>query len=146
MKPHRISAVLGMLLMLWLGVSPAWGVSKEIVQLQTQVQQLQEQMTAMQRSFDERMGVMNSLVEKDTDAVNKVANAINALQATLAKQTGDSGGKLDQLSGQIQSLNDTMDEIKARLATVTKSQRIDFKCRSAKVLGEAGSINASDSI
>jgi TolA-binding protein len=120
MKPHRISAVLGVLLMLWLSVSPAWGVSKEIVQLQTQVQQLQEQMTAMQRSFDERMGVMNNLVEKDTDAVNKVANAINALQATLAKQTGDSGGKLDQLSGQIQALNDTMDEIKARLATVTK--------------------------
>jgi DNA repair exonuclease SbcCD ATPase subunit len=109
MKPHRISAVLAMLLMLWLSVSPAWGVSKEIVQLQTQVQQLQEQMTAMQRSFDERMGVMNNLVEKDTDAVNKVANAINTLQTTLAKQTGDSGGKLDQLSGQIQALNDTMD-------------------------------------
>jgi len=120
MKPHRSSAVLVLLLMLWLSVSPAWGVSKEIVQLQTQVQQLQEQMTAMQRSFDERMGVMNSLVEKDTDAVNKVASAINALQTTLAKQTGDSGGKLDQLSGQIQALNDTMDEIKARLATVTK--------------------------
>jgi len=120
MKPHRTSAVLGVLVTLWLGVSPAWGVSKEIVQLQTQVQQLQEQMTAMQRGFDERMGVMNNLVEKDTDAVNKVANAINALQTTLAKQTGDSGGKLDQLSGQIQALNDTMDEIKARLAAVTK--------------------------
>lgn len=120
MKPHRFSAIFALLLMLWLSVSPAWGVSKEIVQLQTQVQQLQEQMTAMQRSFDERMGVMNSLVEKDSDSVNKLAAAINLLQATLAKQQGDSGGKLDQLSGQIQSLNDTMDEIKARLATVTK--------------------------
>jgi tol-pal system protein YbgF len=120
MKPHRISAIFALFLMLWLSVSPAWGVSKEIVQLQTQVQQLQEQMTAMQRSFDERMGVMNNLVEKDTDAVNKVAAAITALQSTLSKQQGDSGGKLDQLSGQIQALNDTMDEIKARLAAVTK--------------------------
>jgi len=34
---------------------PAFGVNKETIQLQTQVQQLQEQMTAMQRSFDERM-------------------------------------------------------------------------------------------
>lgn len=106
--------------MFWLSASPAWGVSKEIVQLQTQVQQLQEQMTAMQSRFDERMGVMNNLVEKDTDSVNKLAAAINLLQTTLAKQQGDSGGKLDQLSGQIQSLNDTMDEIKARLAAVTK--------------------------
>ena len=38
--------------MLWLGASPAWAVSKEMVQLQTQVEQLQQQMTAMQRSFE----------------------------------------------------------------------------------------------
>jgi tol-pal system protein YbgF len=105
---------------LWLEVSPAFGVSKEMVQLQTQVQQLQEQMTAMQRSFDERMGVMKNLVEQDTDAVNKVANALNSMQTTLQKQQTDAGSKTDQLSGQIQALNDTMDEIKVRLAKVTK--------------------------
>jgi tol-pal system protein YbgF len=120
MKPHRISLFLALLSVVWLGVAPAWGVSKEMVQLQTQVQQLQEQMTAMQRSFDERMGVMRNLVEQDTDAVNKVANALNALQNTLAKQQADGGGKLDQLSGQIQALNDTMDELKVRLAKVSK--------------------------
>src|ERR1700758_505416 len=120
MKPHRFSLFVALLSVIWLGVAPAWGVNKDMVQLQTQVQQLQEQMTAMQRSFDERMGVMNNLVEKDTDAVNKVANVINGLQTALQKQQGDSGGKLDQLSGQIQALNDTMDEIKVRLANVTK--------------------------
>jgi tol-pal system protein YbgF len=99
---------------------PAWGVSKEMVQLQTQVQQLQEQMTAMQRSFDERMGVMNNLVERDTDAVNKVAAAVSTLQSTLQKQQGDSASHVDQLSGQIQALNDSLDELKARLAKVSK--------------------------
>jgi tol-pal system protein YbgF len=120
MKPHRISAVFALLSILWLTAAPAWGVNKEMVQLQTQVQQLQEQMTAMQRSFDERMGVMRNLVETDTDAVNKVANALNALQTTLQKQQAEGGSKVDQLSGQIQALNDTMDEIKVRLAKVTK--------------------------
>jgi tol-pal system protein YbgF len=120
MKLHRISALFAALLILSLGLSPAWGVSKDMVQLQTQVQQLQEQMTAMQRSFDERMGVMKNLVEQDTDAVNKVANALNALQTTLQKQQNEGGSKADQLSGQIQALNDTMDEIKVRLAKVTK--------------------------
>ncbi|MGC2399181.1 MAG: transporter, partial [Acidobacteriaceae bacterium] len=105
---------------LCLAVTPAWGVSKEMVQLQTQVQQLQEQMTAMQRSFDERMGVMRNLVEQDTDAVNKVAAALTGLQNTLQKQQGDSASHVDQLSGQIQALNDTLDELKARLASVSK--------------------------
>jgi tol-pal system protein YbgF len=120
MKPHRISVVLALPLAFALGTAPAWGVNKDMIQLQTQVQQLQEQMTAMQRSFDERMGVMKNLVEQDTDAVNKVANALNALQTTLVKQQNEGGSKADQLSGQIQTLNDTLDELKVRLAKVSK--------------------------
>jgi tol-pal system protein YbgF len=120
MRLHRFSVVFALLSALCLAVAPAWGANKDMVQLQTQVQQLQEQMTAMQRGFDERMGVMKNLVEQDTDAVNKVANALNGLQATLAKQQNEGGSKVDQLSGQIQALNDTMDELKARLAKVSK--------------------------
>jgi tol-pal system protein YbgF len=120
MKSNRVPLFFVVLAVLTLGVTPAGSASKEMIQLQTQVQQLQEQMTAMQRSFDERMGVMKNLVETDTDAVNKVTAALTGLNATLSKQQGDVGTKTDQLSGQIQSLNDTMDEIKARMAKVSK--------------------------
>jgi tol-pal system protein YbgF len=120
MTLRRYSAVLALLSTLSLAVTPAWGASKEMIQLQTQVQQLQEQMTAMQRGFDERMGVMKNLVETNTDAVNKATAAVNTLQSTLQKQQGDSATHVDQISGQIQSLNDTLDELKARLAKVSK--------------------------
>jgi tol-pal system protein YbgF len=123
MTIKRISAPifpLAALALCWLAATPAFGVSKEMVQLQTQVQQLQEQMTAMQRSFDERMGVMNNLVQQDTDAANKVGAAITALQTALEKQQTDSGARVDQLSGQIQALNDSLDELKARIAAVSK--------------------------
>ena len=120
MKLHRLSPLVVLLSMFCLTGAPAGAVSKDMIQLQTQVQQLQEQMTAMQRAFDERMGVMKNLVEQDTDAVNKVANALNGLQSTLQKQQADGGSKVDQLSGQIQSLNDSLDELKVRLAKVAK--------------------------
>jgi len=120
MKLTRLSTVLVFLLVFSLSAPPAWSANKEMVQLQTQVQQLQEQMTAMQRSFDERMGVMKDLVEKDTDAVNKVVGALGTLQGTLQKQQEGSAGHVEQLSGQIQSLNDSIDELKVRLAKVTK--------------------------
>ena len=120
MKTHRISAFVALFLILWLSVAPAFGANKEMIQLQTQVQQLQEQMTGMQRSFDERMGIMRNLIEKDSDSVNKVAAALNNLQQTLQTQQQGAGSKADQISGQIQALNDTMDEIKVRLAKVTK--------------------------
>ncbi len=98
----------------------AWGVSKEMVQLQTQVQALQDQMTHMQQSFDERMGVMKNLMDQNTDSMNKVTAAITALQGSLEKLQNDNGAKVDQLSGQIQALNDSLDELKARLAKVNK--------------------------
>jgi tol-pal system protein YbgF len=120
MKQHRGWVGLALVSMLWLGVLPAWGVNKDMVQLQTQVQQLQEQMTAMQRSFDERMGVMNSLVQQDADAVNKAVAALNTLTQSLQKQQTDAGAKSDQLSGQIQALNDTLDELKVKLTQVAK--------------------------
>jgi tol-pal system protein YbgF len=120
MTLRRYSAVLALLSTLWFAITPALGASKEMIQLQTQVQQLQEQMTAMQRGFDERMGVMKNLVETNTDAVNKATAAVNTLQGTLVRQQGDSATHVDQLSGQIQTLNDTLDELKARLAKVSK--------------------------
>jgi tol-pal system protein YbgF len=120
MRIQRYSSRFALLAALWLGATPAWGVSKEIVQLQTQVQDLQDRMARMQQSFDERMGVMQHLVEQSTDNVNKVAASIAQLQAALQKQQTDSGAHGDQISGQIQALNDTLDEVKARLARVSK--------------------------
>lgn len=99
---------------------PAFGVSKEIVQLQTQVQALQDQVARMQQSFDQGMGVMKNLIEQNTDTMNKLAATMTQLQQVLQKQEADAGARNDQLSGQIQTLNDSLDELKARLTRVTK--------------------------
>jgi tol-pal system protein YbgF len=120
MKTQRYAMAITVLAGLILGAAPAWGVSREIVELQTQMQNLQDSMTHMQQSFDERMGVMKNLLDQSTDGMNKAVAAINNLQTTLQKQQGDSAGHVDQLSGQIQSLNDSLDELKARLAKVSK--------------------------
>jgi tol-pal system protein YbgF len=118
MKSNRIQLVVA--LFLTTCIAPAYGASKEIIELQTQVEQLQHQMTQMKQSFDERMGVMKNLLEQNTDVTNKVTTAINGLQASINKQQQDRSGQGDQLSGQIQALNDTMDELKVRLTKLSK--------------------------
>ena len=104
-------------------VPSASAANKEIVQLQTMVQNLQDQLQHMQQSLDERMGVMKDLVQQSTDNVNKMSAALNTLQSTmnqqLQQQSKDSGAKVDQVSAQIQALNDSVDELKARLTRVT---------------------------
>ena len=118
MKLNRIQLVVALLLTIC--IAPAYGANKDIIELQAQVSQLQQQITQMKQSFDERMGVMRNLLEKNTDAANKVSAAIGELQASINKQQQDRSGQGDQLSGQIQALNDTMDELKVRLAKLSK--------------------------
>ncbi len=100
--------------------TPAFGANRDIVQLQTQVDQLQQSMTQMKQSFDERMGVMKSMMEQNTVIANKVSAAIDNLQSSINKQQTDRAAQVDQISGQIQALNDTMDELKVRLAKLSK--------------------------
>jgi len=103
-----------------IGTSPAWAINRELVELQTQVQQLSDQITTLKQSLDERMGVLKNLAELNTESINKVTAAINNIQTSLQKQQTDTGAHVDQLSGQLQSLNDSLDELKARLGKVTK--------------------------
>jgi tol-pal system protein YbgF len=109
--------------LLALGTSPVFAANKDMVQLQTQVQAIQDQLTQMKQSFDERMGVMRNLVEQSTDTMNKLNGTMSELQKSLVQQHTDSGTRNDQLSGQIQALNDSVDELKARLNKM--SQQLD---------------------
>jgi tol-pal system protein YbgF len=97
----------------------AFAVSKEMVQLQTQVQQLQDMVQHLQTSNDERMGVIVNLVQQNTDSVNRMMAAMNNLQATLKAEGEQRGSSNTQLSSQIQALNDSIDELKTRVANLT---------------------------
>jgi tol-pal system protein YbgF len=116
-KTRAFYVLLGLCL---LGAAPAFGVSREIVQLQTQVQALQDSMARMQQAFDERMGIMKNLIEQSTDNINKMTSAVENLQKSVQQSGADSGSRVDQLSGQIQALHDSLDELKARVAKVSK--------------------------
>lgn len=100
--------------------SAAADTKSQLIQISTQLQLMQDNMDRMQRSFDERMGVMKDLVTQQTDNVNKMGVAVQNLQKSLGQQTTDAGSKVDQISGQVQSLHDAVDELKARLAKVSK--------------------------
>jgi tol-pal system protein YbgF len=97
----------------------AFAVSKEMVQLQTQVQQLQDMVQHLQTSNDERMGVIVNLVQQNTDNVNRMMAAMNGLQAALKVENEQRGTGAQQLSTQIQGLNDSVDELKTRVANLT---------------------------
>jgi tol-pal system protein YbgF len=119
MRKHIVRYTAVALFALPLGLPQAFAVSKEMVQLQTQVQQLQDMVQHLQTTNDERMGVVVNLVQQNTDNVNRMMAAVNNLQATLKLENEQRGTGTTQLSTQIQSLNDSVDELKTRIANLT---------------------------
>ena len=100
--------------------TPLHAVSKDMIQLQTQIQQLQDSVARLQQANDERMGALQSLVQQTADQVTKITATTDAVQRQLQTQQEAGGGKIDQVSGQVQALNDSLDEIKARLGRLEK--------------------------
>jgi tol-pal system protein YbgF len=123
MKLHKTYILLAAVIVALAASSPAFAANRDIIQLQTQVQALADQMSRMQQSFDERMGVMRNLIEQSTDSVNKLSTSVDAVTKSLQKQSNDSQGRMDQLSGQVQSLHDSLDELRARITKM--AQQLD---------------------
>ncbi|HEY1160961.1 MAG TPA: tetratricopeptide repeat protein [Terracidiphilus sp.] len=100
---------------------PAHATSKEMIELQTQVQQLLDMVQRLQSTLDGRFGVIQHLVEQTADNANQMTVIVNALQLKVNAQSEANNGKLDTVSGQVQSLNDSVDELKSRIAKLDKS-------------------------
>jgi TolA-binding protein len=120
---------------LTLAAPPAFAVNKDMVQLQTEVQDLQSAVARLQQTTDERMGALRDLVQQSTDSVNKMTLSVETLQKNLSAQQEASGGKVDQVSNQVQALTDSLDEVKARLNSIDKALQA--------VQGQQQSINAA---
>jgi tol-pal system protein YbgF len=118
---NRVLAGAAVALLLAAVPTPAHATSKEIIELQTQVQQLLDMVQRLQSTVDTRFGVMQHLVEQTADNANQMNATISTLQQKINAQTDATGAKLDTVSGQVQSLNDSVDELKSRLAKLDKS-------------------------
>jgi tol-pal system protein YbgF len=100
---------------------PAHAVSKEIIELQTQVQQLLDMVQRLQSTLDTRFGVLQNLAQQTADQAKQMSTAVNDLQQKLNAQNEAASGKMDTVSGQVQSLNDSVDELKSRIAKLDKT-------------------------
>src|ERR1700676_2706214 len=105
------------MLSIGLGLAPirAHAANKEMVELQTQVQQLLDMVQRLQSTIDARFGVIQHLVEQTSDNANKMSAAVDTLQQKLAAQNEAISGKIDTSTGQVQSVSDSVEELKSRL-------------------------------
>jgi len=100
---------------------PAHAESKEMIQLQAQVQSLQDAIAKLQQTNDESFGMLKQLIQQTADSVNTMSTTVNGLKLSMQNQQDAVSASNQQVSGQVQSLNDSIDELKARMARMEKA-------------------------
>ncbi len=94
---------------------PAFGVSKETLQMMQQLDALQSSIQNLQKTVDTQSAVLKTLVEQSNDNVNSMKAIVTDLRGALQQSLAASGAKSDSMTSQIQALSESLDEAKARL-------------------------------
>jgi chromosome segregation ATPase len=124
---------------------PAYaGPNKELIELQSQVQQLLK----MQQSIDEKMGVLqdriNGLTQQLNESLKNMTASADKLDKVLQQQVAASDTCVDQVTGQTQPIHDALTELRAQLAAMSK-QLNDMNAPRQSVSGQTGDAQIQNS-
>lgn len=118
MKKHTLLALIGFAV--WgATLPPAFGVSKEVVQMMQQLDQLQQSVQNLQKTVDTQSAVLKTLIEQADDKVNTMKATVDDLKGPLQQNLASTNARFDALASQIQALSESLDEAKSRLAKLS---------------------------
>jgi tol-pal system protein YbgF len=136
-----------------LGPAPAGAVAREIIELQTGVNQLIQGQQSMQTEITQNAAVQRTLIEQSLAAVNKLDISMSAVQKNTQDFSAASGARLDTMGTQVQGLSDNVADLQARLGKLDQKltdvqntlQNVDSKLASpapsAMPTGPTGGMN-----
>jgi len=105
---------------------------QEVRELQRDVAVLQDQVRSLERSFNEKVGSMTTLLQQAIDGVNRLNTNMAVLDAALrdreknlAAPVTSVGAKVDQMSSEFQYLRTTIEDLNGRMGKLER-QLIDM--------------------
>ncbi len=98
-----------------LGPAPAGAVAREIIELQTGVNQLIQGQQSMQTAITQNDAVERTLIQQSLDSVTKLDVTMAAVQKSTQDFSAASGARLDTMGTQVQGLSDNVADLQARL-------------------------------
>ena len=118
MKKHTVLALIALALTAGM-VPPAFGVSKETLQMMQQLDALQQAVQNLQKTVDTQTAVLKTLIEQANDNINTMKATVTELRGSMQQNLASSNARFDNMTTQLQALSESLDEAKARLSKVS---------------------------
>lgn len=102
-----------------LGVASGFGVSKETIQMMTQLDSLQQAVQTLQRTVDTQSAVIKTLIQQTSSNVDSMKAVIAKMQDAAQQNLAATSNRFDAMTGQIEQLSASLDETKAQLSKLS---------------------------
>jgi tol-pal system protein YbgF len=103
-----------------LGAAPARAQKKDTLLLMQRLDTMQQMMINMQKTVDTQTAVLKTLIEQANDNVNSMKLAMEELRKSTGQNLANNNARFDSMTGEIQSLSATQEEILARIAKLSE--------------------------
>ncbi len=126
--------------------APAGAVSREIVQLQDQVDQVLHGQQDLRSAMDQNNAMLKVMIQQTSDAVNGLSANMKELQKNVQEVQANSGSRIEALASQSQGTADNLQDVQARVGKLSQQltdiqnllQSIDGKVSGSMPAGAPG--------
>ncbi|HTV54684.1 MAG TPA: tol-pal system protein YbgF [Terriglobia bacterium] len=98
---------------------PGFAVSKEIVQMMTELDNLQQQVMNLQNTVASQTAILKTLVQQASENINSMKATIAKMQEAQQRSLATSSNQIDSLSSQVQQLSSSLDEAKGQISKLS---------------------------
>ena len=100
--------------------TPVGAVSKEMIQLQTSVDQLTQSQQSLRSAVDANNATLRTLIQQATDSVNQLNGKMALVEKTVQEVQANTGARIDTMTTQTQGLSDNVQDIQARVGKLSQ--------------------------
>lgn len=109
-------------------ISPALAVSRQTIEMMQQLDTLQQEVQTLQTTLATQTAILKTLIQQTQADVKTIKQQVGDIRRTTEQSLANYGSSMQTLTGQVQALGSSVDEVNARLAKlsdqVIKTQNI----------------------
>lgn len=100
--------------------SPAFGVSREIIQMMQQLDTLQQTVQTLQNTVSTQTAILHTLLQQTSQDVTRMKSQMADLEKNVEQNLAASSSKMDSMSSQVQALSSSLDQTQAQLTKISE--------------------------
>jgi tol-pal system protein YbgF len=119
LKKYALTILSGALLSV-VTASPAFGVSREIIQMMQQLDTLQQSVQTLQNTVSTQTAILHTLLQQTSHDVTLMKSQMADLQKYTEQNLAASSSKVDSMSTQIQALSSSLEQAQGQLTRLSE--------------------------